>query len=118
MPAPSPMVEASTPMTSASVSTEPIIWRRLPPIARSSASSFVRCATMIENVFRIRKMPTNSATPAKPRRMSLTNDSAVAKLVGLARAASCLPVLTDVAAAERGGDPVAQLRVGDAGGAA
>ena len=69
MPAASPMTEASRPMTTASISTEPITCRRLAPIARISASSRVRCATMIENVLRIRKMPTNSATPAKPSRM-------------------------------------------------
>ncbi len=93
MPAPIPMVDATTPMASASVSTDPIIWFRLPPSARSNASSFVRCATMIENVFRIRKMPTNSATPAKPRKMSLTNDSAVVS-VAVCCAASCAPVCT------------------------
>ena len=60
-------------MTSASTSTEPIICRRLPPMARISANSRVRCATMIENVLRIRKTPTNSATPAKPRKMLLMN---------------------------------------------
>ena len=43
-------------------------WPRLAPRARISASSRVRCATMMENVLRMRKMPTNSATPAKPIR--------------------------------------------------
>ena len=42
--------------TTASSSTEPITWPRLAPIARISASSRVRCATMIENVLRIRKI--------------------------------------------------------------
>ena len=91
-PAAEPTVEASTPMTTASMSTEPIICRRLPPSARSNASSFVRWATMIENVFRIRKMPTNSATPAKPRKMSLTNPSRLWQNVADWSAASCLPV--------------------------
>jgi hypothetical protein len=69
-PAPTPAARPSTaairPIATASVSTEPIIWRRLAPSARISASSRVRCATMIEKVFRIRNTPTNSATPAKP----------------------------------------------------
>ena len=69
MPSNSPMVEAISPTATASSSTEPITWPRLAPMARNRASSRVRCATMIENVFRIRNVPTNRATPAKPNRM-------------------------------------------------
>ena len=83
MPAPSPITDASSPITTASTSTDPIIWRRLAPIARISASSRVRCATMIENVLRIRKMPTNSATPAKPSRMLLKKLEPLLELLGL-----------------------------------
>ena len=92
-PAPSPRTEASTPITTASTSTEPIICRRLAPTARIRASSLVRCAMMIENVLRIRKTPTNSATPAKPSRMLLKKPSAVRALPACS-SCNCLAVRT------------------------
>jgi hypothetical protein len=45
-----PSNAAIVPTTSASRTTLRSTWRRLAPIVRSSASSFVRCATVIENV--------------------------------------------------------------------
>jgi hypothetical protein len=87
------MTEETRPMITASVSTDPIIWRLLPPSARMSASSRVRCATMIENVLRIRKIPTNSATPAKPSRMLLKKLSPSSNSLVWA-ACSSAPVLT------------------------
>ena len=45
------------------------------PSARNSASSLVRCATMIEKVFRIRKVPTTRATAAKTSRKVVMKDS-------------------------------------------
>ncbi len=68
-PAPSPTTEATTPITSASSTTDTIIWRRLAPMARISASSLVRCATMMEKVLKMMNAPTNRAIPAKPSRM-------------------------------------------------
>ena len=52
------------PITSASSTTEVMIWRRLAPSARSIPNSRVRWATVIEKVLKIRKAATNSATPA------------------------------------------------------
>src|SRR6266704_4570264 len=63
-PNPRPIAEATSPTRPDSSSTEPSTWRRLAPRQRSRASSRVRCATMIEKVLKIRKAPTNSATPA------------------------------------------------------
>ena len=59
--APRPIVEPSSPSTSASSCTDRITWRREAPSARSSASSRLRWATRIENVLTIRNVPTTSA---------------------------------------------------------
>ena len=64
IPATTPRMEATSPVTKASETTETITWRRLAPMARKSASSFVRCATMMENVLKMMKAPTNSAMNA------------------------------------------------------
>ena len=50
MPATTPTAEANTPMNSASKRTERITCLRFAPMARSSAVSLVRCATVIEKV--------------------------------------------------------------------
>ncbi len=63
-PSPRPMSDEMSPTIPASASTETKTCRRLAPTMRSSASSFVRCPTMIENVFRMVKPPTNSAMKA------------------------------------------------------
>ncbi len=68
MPTAKPTAEPITPISNASSRTERSTCPRLAPIARSSASSWVRCATMIENVLRMRKMPTSTATRPKPTR--------------------------------------------------
>ena len=93
MPAASPSTEAIRPTASASSTTEPMTCLPLAPIARIRASSRVRCATMIENVLRIRNVPTSSATAANPRRILLKNDSPSLRPAE-ASAASCSPVLT------------------------
>jgi hypothetical protein len=64
-PAPSPISEATSPVSAASASTDPNTCRRLAPTMRSSASSRVRCPTVIENVLKIVNPPTNSEMPAK-----------------------------------------------------
>ncbi len=63
-PARTPTADANSPTTSASPTTEAITWRRLAPRVRNSASSRVRCATMIENVLKMRNAPTNSEIAA------------------------------------------------------
>ena len=60
-----PTIDAPTPMTTDSAITEPITCRREAPSVRNSANSRVRWATVTENVLKIRKPPTSSATPAK-----------------------------------------------------
>jgi hypothetical protein len=68
MPASSPTADAISPTTTDSPSTDRVIWRRLAPSARISASSLVRCAIRIENVLKMMNAPTNSATPANTSR--------------------------------------------------
>ena len=65
IPAMRPNADASNPVTNASTTTEVMTCPRLAPIARSSAISRVRCATMIENVLKMMNAPTNSAMNAK-----------------------------------------------------
>ncbi|CAM5640918.1 hypothetical protein SALBM135S_06398 [Streptomyces alboniger] len=54
------------------MSTERRTWPRSAPRARSRPSSRVRCAISMEKVLTIRKMPTSTATPAKPSITYLT----------------------------------------------
>ncbi len=66
----SPITDAISPMTNASSNTEPSTWRRVAPSVRRVASSRVRCATVIDSVLAITKLPTNSATPPNASRKS------------------------------------------------
>ncbi len=65
IPSATPTAAAPRPIAAASRMTLARIWRREAPRVRSIANSRVRWATVIENVLKIRKAPTNSATPAK-----------------------------------------------------
>ena len=67
-PRPSPTSEATVPTMTASASTERNTCRRLAPTIRSSASSRVRWPTVIENVLKMVKPPTNSEMKAKTSR--------------------------------------------------
>ena len=60
----SPSAAPSRPSVSASIPTVVRIWRRDAPSVRSIPNSRVRWATVIENVLKIWKAPTNSDTPA------------------------------------------------------
>ena len=60
-PTPSPTSDASTPIASASSSTEPRTCRRVAPTIRSSPNSRERWATVIESVLKIVKAPTKIA---------------------------------------------------------
>ncbi len=51
-----------------SSTTERSTWRREAPSVRRVASSFVRCATVIESVLKITNAPTKSAIPPKASR--------------------------------------------------
>ena len=74
MPATKPTVDATSPTSTASNRTEPSTWRCPAPMARSSASSRLRCATTIENVLKMMKEPTSRATTPKISRKVLKND--------------------------------------------
>ena len=63
-----PASEPRIPITSASTTTDRRIWRRVAPIVRSVANSRTRCATVIDSVLAITKLPTNSEIPANARR--------------------------------------------------
>ena len=82
------MTEARIPITSASSSTDISTWRRVAPSVRSVASSRVRCAIVIESVFAITNVPTNSAIAAE-REQEVVDDreEAVRVLGGLLRPA-------------------------------
>ena len=49
MPPTRPAIEPSRPITADSISSVHVTWRRLAPMARSSAFSRCRCAAVIEN---------------------------------------------------------------------
>ena len=65
MPRPTPIAEAATPSRTASSIRLRITWRRVAPIALSSAISRDLWVTIIVNVFQMMKEPTNRAIPAK-----------------------------------------------------
>ena len=67
-PSPRPTAEATTPSTVPSSTTERSTCRREAPSVRSVASSFVRCATVIESVLKMTKAPTKSAMPPNASR--------------------------------------------------
>ena len=92
-PASTPRIEATTPTTKVSISTERRICPREAPSTRSSANSFVRWATVTVNVLKIRKPPTSSATPANTSSAMRRKPSASAKSCAVCSAASS-PVRT------------------------
>ena len=93
IPTSTPSTEATTPTASVSISIERRTWRRDAPSTRSSASSFVRWATVTENVLKIRKPPTSSATAANTSRPVRRNPRALERSCACCCAAS-LPVRT------------------------
>ncbi len=60
----------------ASARTERNTWRRLAPTMRSSASSRVRCPTVIEKVLKMVNPPTNKEMKAKTSRAVEKKDRA------------------------------------------
>ena len=69
-----PTTEATTPVTSASTTTERSTWFREAPSVRSVANSRVRWAIVIESEFAITNAPTKSATPPNASRKSWRNE--------------------------------------------
>ena len=78
-----PTIDASRPTKNVSISTERSTCRREAPSTRSSANSFVRCATVTVNVLKIRKPPTSSATPANTSSAVRRNAERVREVLGL-----------------------------------
>ena len=74
------MIDASTPITSASTTIDVSTWRRLAPSVRSVANSRVRCAIVIESEFAITKLPTKSAMPPKASRKSRRNEMKLSRV--------------------------------------
>ncbi len=74
IPRPRPISEATRPVRAASPSTERNSCRRLAPTMRNSASSRVRCPTVIENVLKIVNAPTNSEMNANTSSAVEMND--------------------------------------------
>ena len=119
MPATNPTVDATRPTSTASNSTDPSTWRCPAPMARSSASSRLRCATMIENVLKMMNEPTSSATTPKISRNVLKNDRLSFRLLWLSSVMS-LPLITSIFAVpgsrlQRGADVGDDLVLRDAG---
>ena len=92
-PARMPTTEPITPIVSASSSTELSTWRRVAPSVRSSASSRERCATVIENVLKIRNAPTSTAMNANASRPVVRN-ARPSRMSSPSLSASCAAVRT------------------------
>ena len=75
-PSPIPISEEMNPTMAASARTERNTWRRLAPTTRSRANSRVRWPTVIENVLKMVKAPTNSEMNANTSNAVEKNDSA------------------------------------------
>ncbi len=73
-PSANPAPDATSPMISASISTDPTTCPPDAPIARRSPNSRVRWATRIVNVLKMMNPPTSSPMPANPSSRSLISD--------------------------------------------
>ncbi len=74
MPASTPTIEASRPVTNASTITDHSTWRREAPIVRSVANSRMRWAIVIESELAMTKAPTKRAMPPNASRKSWRNE--------------------------------------------
>ena len=114
-PATMPVTDASTPITSASSSTERSTWRRLAPIVRSIANSRVRWATVIANVLKMMNAPANTVAPANASNSGVRK-SLMPPAVSLAcSAAASGPVCTFTSLGNGLDDALLQLVLADAG---
>ena len=91
MPTTNPRIDATSPVTAASMSTDVMTCARVAPRARSRASSRVRCATRMLNVLMIRKQPTNSEMNAKTS-SGVPMNVLIVELGALLRGGRSLPV--------------------------
>ena len=103
-----PTIDAVMPTRTASNSTDPTTWRCPAPMARSSASSRLRWATMIEKVLKMMKEPTSSATTPKMSRNVLKNDRLSFRLFWLSLVMS-FPLITSTLAVS--GTPFTAVRM-------
>ena len=106
-PARMPTTEPIRPIVSASSSTELSTWRRVAPSVRSSASSRERCATVIENVLKIRNAPTRTAMNANASRPVVRKESP-SRMSSPSLSASCAAVRT--CAVGGSSDAISRLR--------
>ena len=87
-PAPSPITEATRPITRPSSFTERMTCLREAPSVRSVANSRVRWATVIDSVLKITNAPTSSAMPPNPSRNIRIMSSP--SLISAASSSACL----------------------------
>ena len=114
MPTAKPRIDATSPVSAASIRTERNTCARVAPSARSSASSRVRCATRMLNVLMIRNEPTNSEMNAKTSSGVPMNVLIVSSVLCSASCCSLLAGLRLGVARQRLRDALAQHDVGDA----
>ena len=114
MPTKKPRIDATKPVTAASVSTDVITWARVAPSARNKANSRVRCATRMLKVLMMRKLPTNSEMKAKTSSGVPMNVLMVELGALLRRRRRLLTGLCHGIAGQCSGETLAQHHVGDA----
>ena len=112
-----PIADAPSPSSEASISRLRFTWRRVAPIARSSAISRDRWVTIIVNVFQMMKPPTNSATPAKTANRMLRNWKSWL-IASDASFATCAPVTASMPCGTTARQPLGQVGWRDAVGRA
>ena len=112
-PARMPTTEPIRPIVSASSSTELSTWRRVAPSVRSSASSRERCATVIENVLKIRNAPTSTAMNANASRPVVRKERPW-RMSSPSLSASCAAVRTWASRRQQRGDLALEVRLRDA----
>ena len=113
-PATRPSADATTPTTAASIATLRRTCLVLAPIARSRASSLVRCATRIAKVLLMMKAPTSRATAAKTR-MKMPKKSTSSFFRLLFSFSSAVPVTTSRSPPSARADAAGELGLADAG---
>ena len=93
-----PAIEARIPSSSASSTTLASTCREEAPSVRSIPNSRVRWATVIENVLKIRKAPTNTEIPANDEQRVVRKREAVLDVGASSSAACCSPVFARTSA--------------------
>ena len=108
-PAKRPATDAKRPTTAASASTDRSTCLRLAPIARSSAISRVRWATMIEKVLQMMNAPTSSAMTANTMQERVKKPSICLRVSACCSLVIASPVSTSVPVGNAWRDAVGEL---------